>query len=135
MHVASGVAVGERVHVERIDLGGLATEARGRGLDDAQEGASIPSCYDGRNLAQQFHFPTRRSTAMPRACAICGKHAAYGYNVSHSKVHTHRRFDINLQSAIIDGTKMLVCTRCRRTSTKPARMAEKRAKKARTRPR
>jgi ribosomal protein L28 len=70
---------------------------------------------------------------MPRACAICGKHAAYGYNVSHSKVHTHRRFDINLQSAVIDGQKMLVCTRCRRTSTKTARMAEKKAKKARAR--
>ncbi len=68
---------------------------------------------------------------MPRACAICGKHAGYGYNVSHSKVHTHRRFDINLQSAIIDGDKMLVCTRCRRTATKSARMAEKRAKRAR----
>ena len=40
---------------------------------------------------------------MPRACAICGKHAAYGYNVSHSKVHTHRRFDVNLQSAVING--------------------------------
>ena len=68
---------------------------------------------------------------MARACEICGKRAAYGYNVSHSKVHTHRRFDVNLQPAIIDGKKMLVCTRCRRTSTKDARMAEKKAKAAR----
>ncbi|TMG36661.1 MAG: 50S ribosomal protein L28 [Chloroflexi bacterium] len=36
---------------------------------------------------------------MPRACAICGKTAAFGYNVSHSKVHTHRRFDANLHPA------------------------------------
>ena len=70
---------------------------------------------------------------MPRACAICGKHAAYGSNVSHSKVHTHRRFDVNLQSALVNGEKLLVCTRCRRTLTKSARMAQKKAKAARTR--
>lgn len=68
---------------------------------------------------------------MPRACAICAKHAQYGYNVSHSKVHTHRRFDVNLQSALVDGKKLLICTRCRRTLTKDARIAEKKAKKAR----
>ncbi|MDP9246173.1 MAG: 50S ribosomal protein L28 [Chloroflexota bacterium] len=67
---------------------------------------------------------------MPRACAICGKSAAFGSNVSHSKVHTRRRFDANLHTAMIDGTKLLVCTRCRRTTTKPARMAKKAAKAA-----
>jgi ribosomal protein L28 len=70
---------------------------------------------------------------MARACAICGKRAAYGSNVSHSKVHTHRRFDVNMQSALVDGKRLLVCTRCRRTLTKTSRMAEKRAKKARAR--
>ena len=70
---------------------------------------------------------------MARACAICGKHAAYGYNVSHSKVHTHRRFEANLHPALINGERLLVCTRCRRDQTKPARMAEKKAKKARAR--
>jgi len=63
---------------------------------------------------------------MPRACAICGKTAAFGSNVSHSKVHTHRRFDANLHPAIINGEKLLVCTRCRRDQTKNARMARKR---------
>ena len=67
---------------------------------------------------------------MPRACAICGKSASFGSNVSHSKVHTARRFDANLHSALIGGTKQLVCTRCRRTATKPARMAKKAAKAA-----
>ena len=62
---------------------------------------------------------------MPRACAICGKTAAFGSNVSHSKVHTHRRFDANLHGLAIDGQKLLVCTRCRRTRTKTARMAKK----------
>ena len=67
---------------------------------------------------------------MPRACAICGKSATFGSNVSHSKVHTARRFDANLHNAVIDGRKLLVCTRCRRTATKPARMARKAAKTA-----
>ena len=65
---------------------------------------------------------------MPRACALCGKHAAFGSNVSHSKVHTKRRFDANLLPAMIKGTKLLVCTRCLRTQTKDARMAKKAAK-------
>lgn len=67
---------------------------------------------------------------MPRACAICGKSAAFGSNVSHSKVHTARRFDANLHAAVIGGEKLLVCTRCMRTATKPARMAKKAAKTA-----
>jgi ribosomal protein L28 len=70
---------------------------------------------------------------MPRACAICGKHAAFGSNVSHSKVHTQRRFDVNLQSALVDGQKLLICTRCRRTLSKDARMAQKKARAAKTR--
>ena len=65
---------------------------------------------------------------MPRACAICGKTAAFGSNVSHSKVHTRRRFDANLHKAMVDGDKLLLCTRCRRNQTKDARMAKKREK-------
>lgn len=68
---------------------------------------------------------------MPRACALCGKSAGFGSNVSHSKVHTRRRFDANLHAALIDGAKLLVCTRCRRTQTKDARMAKKAAKASR----
>ena len=65
---------------------------------------------------------------MPRACANCGKTAAFGSNVSHSKVHTRRRFDANLHPAIFNGDKVLLCARCRRTLTKDARMAKKREK-------
>ena len=65
---------------------------------------------------------------MPRACANCGKTAAFGSNVSHSKVHTRRRFDANLHTAMLSGDKVLLCTRCRRTQTKDARMAKKREK-------
>ena len=69
-----------------------------------------------------------KGVPMPRSCAICGKSGTFGSNVSHSKVHTKRRFDANLHKGVIDGQKLLVCTRCRRTSTKPARMAKKAAK-------
>lgn len=70
---------------------------------------------------------------MPRACAICGKQAAHGSNVSHSKVHTHRRFEVNLHAAVVKGQKLLICTRCRRTLTKDARLAQKKAKAVRSR--
>ena len=68
---------------------------------------------------------------MARACALCGKTARFGSNVSHSKVHTRRRFDANLHPAVIKGRRLLVCTRCRRSETKDARMAKKAAKAAR----
>jgi ribosomal protein L28 len=48
--------------------------------------------------------------------------------VSHSKVHTHRRFDANLHVSLVGGEKLLICTRCRRNQTKDARMAKKREK-------
>ena len=65
---------------------------------------------------------------MARACALCGKTARFGSNVSHSKVHTRRRFDANLHRALIKGQQLLVCTRCRRSETKDARLAKKAAK-------
>lgn len=68
---------------------------------------------------------------MPRACAICGRRSGFGSNVSHSKVHTGRRFEVNLQRALVDGDKVLICTGCRRTRSKPARMAQKKARAAR----
>jgi hypothetical protein len=42
VHVASGVAIGERVDVQSIDLGGVALQSRGGRLDDAEEGATVP---------------------------------------------------------------------------------------------
>lgn len=53
-------------------------------------------------------------------CAICGKAAVSGSNVSHSKVHTKRRFRPNLQHARIDGKRVLICMRCKRTLAKQA---------------
>jgi hypothetical protein len=42
MHVASGVAIGERVDVEGVDLGDITLEPRGRRFDDAEERATVP---------------------------------------------------------------------------------------------
>ncbi len=62
---------------------------------------------------------------MSQRCAICGKGPQAGHNVSHSKVHTKRRFMPNLQQAhvAVKGriTKARVCTRCLRTQAKAAR--------------
>jgi large subunit ribosomal protein L28 len=61
---------------------------------------------------------------MAQRCAICGKGPQFGHHVSHSKVHTKRRFMPNLHKArvTIDGRSQtaLVCTRCLRTQAKSA---------------
>ena len=62
---------------------------------------------------------------MSQRCEICGKRPMTGFNVSHSKVHTKRRFMPNLQSAHITLkgriVRAKVCTRCLRTQAKAAR--------------
>ena len=62
---------------------------------------------------------------MSQRCEICGKRPMTGHNVSHSKVHTKRRFLPNLQQAHITVkgrvVKARVCTRCLRTQAKAAR--------------
>ena len=66
----------------------------------------------------------RQTNTMAQRCAICGKGPQYGHHVSHSKVHTKRRFMPNLHKArvMIDGRQQtaLVCTRCLRTQAKSA---------------
>src|SRR5207247_10117975 len=65
---------------------------------------------------------SKQTNPMAQRCAICGKGPQYGHNVSHSKVHTKRRFMPNLHKArvTIDGRSQtaLVCTRCLRTQAK-----------------
>jgi large subunit ribosomal protein L28 len=62
---------------------------------------------------------------MSQRCDICGKGPMTGNNVSHSKVHTKRRFLPNLHAAhlMIKGkeVKARVCTRCLRSQAKAAR--------------
>jgi len=53
---------------------------------------------------------------MPRACAICGKTASVGNQISASDKHSKRRWQPNLQkvTVLVNGArkKMLVCTSC-----------------------
>jgi ribosomal protein L28 len=65
---------------------------------------------------------------MARSCAICGKVSMGGFNPQSSgmnRVRAHRRYQPNLQPFTIVqkgvATKALVCTRCRRTTTKSAK--------------
>ena len=65
---------------------------------------------------------------MARSCAICGKVSMGGFNPQSSgmnRVRAHRRYQPNLQPLIISQkgvlVKALVCTRCRRTTTKNAK--------------
>ena len=47
-------------------------------------------------------------------CTLCEKRAVSGNKVSHSQIHTKRRFKPNLQK--ISG--ILMCTKCLRTLSK-----------------
>ena len=63
---------------------------------------------------------------MAKRCEICGKGPMSGNNVSHSKVHTKRRFMPNLHAttlALAGGRtlKVRACTRCIRTQSKTPR--------------
>jgi ribosomal protein L28 len=65
---------------------------------------------------------------MARSCAICGKASMGGFNPQSSgmnRVRAHRRYQPNLQltTLVQNGnlTKVLACTRCRRTLTKSSR--------------
>jgi len=65
---------------------------------------------------------------MARSCAICGKASMGGFNPQSSgmnRVRAHRRYQPNLQLTTImhrgTPTKVLACTRCRRTLTKSSR--------------
>ncbi len=53
---------------------------------------------------------------MARKCAICGRSAQTGSNISHAHNVTRRRFKINLQSIRAKigkrTRKILVCTKC-----------------------
>ena len=58
-------------------------------------------------------------------CDICGKTPAFGNTISHSKRHTNRSWEPNVNPAIIiiDGKKkrLKLCTRCIRNQHKEAK--------------
>ena len=71
--------------------------------------------------------PIPHEDPMARSCAICGKVSMGGFNPQSSgmnRVRAHRRYQPNLQPTqlVKNGTttKVLACTRCRRTMVKSA---------------
>src|ERR1700724_1881477 len=83
-------------------------------------------CYYVTLISRQsyamFIAAPKQTNSMAQRGAICGKGPQYGHHVSHSKVHTKRRFMPNLHKArvTIDGRPQtaLVCTPCLRTHAK-----------------
>jgi ribosomal protein L28 len=63
---------------------------------------------------------------MAKKCDLCGRGATKGASRSHSKIKTLKRQNINLQSRIVDGKKVKLCTSCLRTMNKPKRVKAKR---------
>lgn len=62
---------------------------------------------------------------MANRCELCGKSPLSGNNVSHSKVHTKRRFMPNLHPTTLfqqgRPVRVRACTRCIRTQSKTPR--------------
>lgn len=56
---------------------------------------------------------------MAKRCDVCGKQPVYGNQLSHSMIHTRRRWLPNIQSVKVNvnGTtkRIKVCTRCLRS--------------------
>lgn len=56
---------------------------------------------------------------MARRCEVCGKGQVSGNKVSHSKIHTRRKWNANIQSVKINDNGAVrranVCTRCMRS--------------------
>ena len=58
----------------------------------------------------------RRCFQMSKKCEICGKGQVSGNTVSHSNIHTRRKWNPNIQTVRVNDNgsvrKMNVCTRC-----------------------
>ena len=67
-----------------------------------------------------------KTNNMAKKCDLCGRSATKGASRSHSKIKTLKRQHINLQTKVIDGQKVKLCTSCLRTIDKPKRVKAKR---------
>ncbi|MFA4818789.1 MAG: bL28 family ribosomal protein [Patescibacteria group bacterium] len=55
---------------------------------------------------------------MARTCAMCARGYLKAISRSHSNIPTLRRQHINLQSKVINGKRLKVCTSCLKTMVK-----------------
>jgi len=63
---------------------------------------------------------------MAKKCDLCSRSATKGASRSHSKMKTLKRQNINLQTKMVGGLKLRLCTSCIRTMDKPKRVKAKR---------
>jgi large subunit ribosomal protein L28 len=123
-HVGAGVAVGHRVHVERVEFVLMGAERVPVGRHD-------PSQVPRRQLLQDRHgwdrtAPTAildrsirsasKGSVMASVCEVCGKKPQFGMRISHSHRRTKRRWNPNVQKvrAVVNGApkRLHVCTAC-----------------------
>ncbi len=78
------------------------------------------NCYAKWVLHSVFYILPTLFATMARICERCGR----GYNKansrSHSNISTIKRQHINLQSKVVDGKRLRICTRCIKTLAKVA---------------
>ncbi|MCK4554196.1 50S ribosomal protein L28 [Candidatus Parcubacteria bacterium] len=55
---------------------------------------------------------------MSKKCDLCGRGSTKDASRSHSNIKTIKRQHINLQTKIIDGKKLKICTKCLKTMVK-----------------
>ena len=65
------------------------------------------------------HETTKEVRQMSRKCEVCGKGQTSGNTVSHSNIHTKRKWNANIQTVRINDNgrvrKASVCTSCLRS--------------------
>jgi len=49
---------------------------------------------------------------MARSCSICGRGTQTSFTRSHSNIATKRRQYLNLQTKMISGKRIKICTKC-----------------------
>ena len=55
---------------------------------------------------------------MAKVCEICKRSTRAGQTKSHSQIKTKRQVKINLQSKVVNGKRIKICTSCIRTMNK-----------------
>lgn len=55
---------------------------------------------------------------MAKVCEICKRGTTSGQTKSHSQIKTKRQVKINLQTKVVDGKRIKICTKCMKTMNK-----------------
>ena len=58
---------------------------------------------------------------MSRRCEKCGRGPRAGATRSHSNIKSKRRVYVNLQSKVVNGKRIKICTKCIKTMAKKSK--------------